>query len=86
MAQGKPGLPSHFTWRKNQFAISEVLDEWKESGPCRNGSNESYLRKHWFRIRNNEGMEMKLYFERQPRSKSRRWQLYSIQRTEKASS
>ena len=79
MALGKPGLPRTFTWKGKSFAIREVLEEWKESGECRHGSGERYLRKHWFRIRTEEGQEMKIYFERQKRPGGKsRWRLYSI--------
>jgi len=69
MAVGKPGLPAEFSWRGKRFIIENILEEWKEAGDCRHGSGERYLRKHWFRIRTTEGVEMRLYFERQRRTK-----------------
>ena len=80
MARGEPGLPRRFTWRDDDYDVAEVLEVWKESGPCRSGSAEKYLRKHWFRVKTTCGREMTLYFERQPRSKpqaKRRWWLYT---------
>ncbi|HWV99124.1 MAG TPA: DUF6504 family protein [Candidatus Acidoferrum sp.] len=83
MATGKPGLPRKFSWKGKTFAVLEVLEEWKESGDCRHGSGERYVRKHWFRVRTAEGPELKLYFERQARSSGgSRWRLYSIRNIE----
>jgi len=85
MTRGEPALLAGFTWRDRQYAIAEVLEAWKETGPCRSGGGEQYLRKHWYKIRAGEGLRMTIYFERQPRSKSRskaRWWLYTIERPE----
>ena len=78
---GEPMLPSRFRWRGKDLEVAEVLGHWKESGPCTSGGGERYLRKHWFHVRCADGQEMKLYFERQPRSKSTaksRWWLYTL--------
>jgi hypothetical protein len=78
MAMGKPGLPRTFSWKGARFSVREVLEEWKEAGNCRHGSGERYVRKHWFRVRTTENLEMKIYFERQARSSGgSRWRLYS---------
>jgi len=77
MSRGEPGLPARFTWRGRQFQVAQLLEKWKSSGPCKSGSPEIYLRKHWFRVRTTDNLEMTLYFERQSRSpkqlKTRRW-------------
>ncbi len=81
MTRGEPGLPQRFTWRDDEYAVTEVLEVWKEDGPCKSGSTEQYLRKHWFRVATEQGAEMTLYFQRQPRSKRQsktRWWLYTI--------
>lgn len=80
MATGEPGLPRRFRWRGREYEVREVIERWKESGPCRNGADEVYLRKHWYHVRLDDGSEMKLYFERQPRGGARsraRWWLYT---------
>jgi hypothetical protein len=46
MTRGEPGLPKQFTWRDQHYTVAEVIEAWKEDGPCRNGSPEMYLRKH----------------------------------------
>ena len=79
-AIGEPILPTGFVWREQEYAVGEVLESWKELSPCHSGSDERYVRKHWYRIRTAEGVEMKIYFERQARSKgaaTRRWWLFS---------
>ena len=81
MARGEPGFPQQFVWRDKEYALAELLETWKESGPCKSHSREIYLRKHWFRIRTTDNLEMKIYFERQPRTKGQtknRWWLYTI--------
>jgi phosphoribosylglycinamide formyltransferase-1 len=79
MATGKPGLPRTFSWNGKKFSVLEVLEEWKECGDCRHGSGERYVRKHWFRVRTTDDLEMRIYFERQGRSSGgARWRLYSL--------
>ena len=85
MAIGEPGLPRSFSWRKQRYEVDAVLARWKESSPCRNGSNERYLRKHWFSVRTTNGDVMKIYFERQSRSARQakaRWWLYTMRKAE----
>ena len=82
MAGGAPGLPRQFRWRSEVISIAGVLGTWRETGPCRHGSGEQYVRKHWFEVSTDSGMKMKIYFDRQPRSanKKRRWWLFSVDR------
>ena len=80
MATGEPGLPARFTWRGRPVHIAEVLRAWRETGPCRSGGGESYVRKHWYEVRTDSGAILTLYFERQARSRAqrtRRWWLHS---------
>jgi hypothetical protein len=84
MTRGEPGFPERFKWRDEEYAVAEVLEAWKETGSCRSGGPEKYLRKHWYKIRTDSGLEMTLYFERQARSKRQdkiRWWLYTINRS-----
>ena len=81
MAKGEPGFPRKFLWRDTEYTLDEILETWKQSGPCKSGSGEMYLRKHWFRIRTTTGVQMTIYFDRQPRSKRQnntRWWLYTL--------
>ena len=80
MAAGEPGLPGEFVWRGEVVRIAAVLRSWRETGPCRHGSGERYVRKHWYEVQDSSGRIFKLYFERTPRRRSRggRWQLFSI--------
>ena len=78
---GAPSMPRAFRWRGEEFVVAEVVDVWKETGPCTHGSAEQYVRKHWFHVRTTSGDEMKIYFERQARSakqRKTRWWLYTI--------
>ena len=81
MAAGEPGLPMHFRWRGEEHMVAEVLEQWRQTGPCTSGSDEQYVRKHWYRVRTTGGVEMKLYFERQARSgrdRKVRWWLHTV--------
>ncbi len=81
MAAGGPGLPWRFRWRGTEYEVAAVLKAWRETGPCRSGSSEQYVRKHWFEVRTTSGEVMALYFERQARSsreKKRRWWLFTV--------
>jgi hypothetical protein len=83
MAAGGPGLPRQFRWRSETLTVAQVLNAWRETGPCRHGSGEQYVRKHWFEVATDSGLKMKLYFERQARSGKNpraRWWLFSIER------
>lgn len=83
MARGEPGLPARFVWRNVEYGIAQVIDYWKDTGPCKGGGEEKYVRKHWFKVRTTSGEVMKIYFERKPMTKSQRkirWWLYSIVR------
>jgi phosphoribosylglycinamide formyltransferase-1 len=83
MAGGEPGLPSRFVWRGAEYGVVQVLDTWKTAGPCKHGSGEQYVRRHWFRVVTADGAEMEIYFDRQPRvrQKSQRWWLATIVRS-----
>ncbi|MDP6360336.1 MAG: DUF6504 family protein [Kiritimatiellia bacterium] len=80
MATGGPGLPREFTWRGTPLRIAAVLRTWKDTGPCSHGSSETYVRRHWFEVETESNQTARIYFERQPRTRSRnkRWWLYSI--------
>ncbi len=83
MAGGEPGLPREFVWRGKNFVIADVLRAWRETGKCHHGSDEMYLRKHWYEIRTTSKAVMKIYFERQPRGRRKtiRWFLYSVNKS-----
>ena len=83
---GAPLLPTRFIWRGDEYTVTEVLEEWRETGACHHGSGERYVRKHWFRLRMAGGEVMKIYFERQARSsreRTTRWWLYTVSTAEK---
>jgi phosphoribosylglycinamide formyltransferase-1 len=86
MATGEPGLPREFTWRGQTIVVAGVLRTWRDTGKCRNGSPELYVRKHWFEISTTGGDTMKIYFDRQPRGgrHGARWWLFSLSEKEEA--
>ena len=80
MSAGEPGLPGRFCWRGNEYEVVNILEKWKTTGPCRHGSGEQYVRKHWFRVKVSSGEEMEIYFERQARlgQNKNRWWLATV--------
>ena len=84
MAAGEPGVPGRFTWRGETVEVVRVLESWRDTGPCRHGSGEQYVRKHWYRVATRTHGVMKLYFERQPRGPrpKARWWLFSVESDE----
>jgi phosphoribosylglycinamide formyltransferase-1 len=84
MSTGEPGLPRQFRWGSQTIQIARVLKTWRETGPCRHGSGERYVRKHWFEVLTDSGETMQIYFQRQPRSRtnSRRWWLFTVEAAE----
>jgi len=80
MAAGEPGLPAEFVWHKEKIRIVRVLREWRDTGPCRHGSGDLYIRKHWYEVEDEIGRTLKIYFERNPRGKKKtaRWRLFSL--------
>ncbi len=88
MAIGEPGLPSEFVWRGRTVSVKSVLRSWRETGRCRHGSPEMYVRKHWYEVTTASDGTMTLYFDRHPRRKGRkapRWWLFSIREDERGS-
>lgn len=84
-ARGEPGLPGEFTWCGQAYRVGEVVEVWKTTGPCRNGSREVYVRRHWYRVRTEPAAEMVLYCDRQSRQGGRptsRWWLYTVRELE----
>jgi hypothetical protein len=83
MSQGEPGVPDRFIWRGEEYQVARVVESWKTTGPCRHGSREQYVRRHWFTVDTTDGHRMDIYFDRQPRTghKKQRWWLASIATT-----
>jgi phosphoribosylglycinamide formyltransferase-1 len=81
-SRGEPGLPHAFDWQGRRYRLAGVVRAWKTSGPCRHGSGEMYLRRHWYRVLTDPPAIMTLYCDRQARTPGRpkaRWWLYTIE-------
>jgi hypothetical protein len=80
LASGEPGVPLRFVWRGREHQVVRVLETWKTTGPCKHGSGERYVRRHWFRVQTADGSLMELYFDRQARTsrKLQRWWLATV--------
>ena len=80
MAAAEPGLPWEFRWRRRSIRVASVLRTWRDTGPCRHGSGERYVRKHWFEVLTRDGAVMRIYCDRQARGgrPGDRWWLFSV--------
>ena len=84
MGRGEPGLPRGFDWRGESRTVIEPLGAWKHSS--REGARaggDLYLRRHYYRLRMDDGSIWTVYFVRQaPRSGNpkSRWFLYTVER------
>ena len=80
MVSGQPGLPKKFLWRGTTIKVEKVLRQWRETGLCRHGSGEVYLRKYWYEVQTACGKLMKLYFLKpsQGNSNETGWRLFSL--------
>lgn len=78
---GGPVLPYEFIWRGTTLVIANVIRTWRETGPCKHGSSELYVRKHWYEVETTSKQKAKIYFERQARGRkiTKRWWLFSIE-------
>ncbi len=85
LSQGEPGLPPAFEWRGTSAAIVAVLDRWRHC--TREGAwaqGQLYLRRHYFRVRMDDGSAWTVYCLRQgPRNRKHgsRWFLETIDRS-----
>ena len=80
MSRGEAGVPREFTWRGEQHVVAALLASWKGTGQDR---GETYLRRHWFRVRTVGGAILTIYCERQARNAKRpksRWWVYTVQK------
>jgi len=85
MAIGEPGLPRRFVWRQHTIEIRAVLRSWRGIGECRHGSDERYVRKHWYEVETTADGIMTIYFDRHSRRgcKVPRWWLFSVREAER---
>ena len=87
MAIGEPGLPRQFVWRGKIIEIRAILRIWRETGRCRHGSTDMYVRKHWYEVITLSNTIIKIYFDRQARNrKAARWWLFTIRNDEEKDS
>lgn len=80
MSMGEPGLPRQFVWRGRMVEIAALLRTWHETGKCRHGSDDRYVRKHWYQVATIADGTMTIYFEKNPLHgrKGKGWWLFSI--------
>ena len=84
LAAGAPSLPEGFAWRGRDYRITDVLEEQKVMKE-ETFSGETYLRRHRYRLRMDDGSTWAVYFTRQSgvsrarQKKAARWFLQTIE-------
>lgn len=80
MARGEPGVPRRFVCRGVRYEVAEVLGpSERETGDCRNGSGERYVRRHVTRVRTTDGQILVLSGARGPSGGGPRWVLRAVE-------
>jgi hypothetical protein len=78
---GDPIVPGRFLWRGRAYAVAAILESWKELSKGSRAMPDRYVRRHWYRVRTEDGSEMKLYVERRGRARGKAkpgWWIYSV--------
>jgi hypothetical protein len=75
MSRGEPALPPEFRWRGERLVIAQILRTWRSTKDDR---GDTYLARHWFEIRTQDGRTAVVYFDRHARAGKPRWWLYTI--------
>jgi [ribosomal protein S5]-alanine N-acetyltransferase len=77
MARGGPSAPGSFVWRGQRFEVRRCVAEARGYGEDR---GDSYVRRHYFEIETVDALRMRIYFERNPssRTRSKAWWLYTL--------
>lgn len=81
MAQGSPGLPEGFVRKGQTVIIGRSLGAWKQARP-EPGSGELYVRRHYYRLRMDDGTTWVVYCLRgstRPGSGGQRWFLHTVE-------
>lgn len=77
MAQGEPGVPAGFRWRKQDYHVKAVRASGRNWGDCTHGSGERYVRRHTYEVLTEEGLTFRISFQRtfgkSPVSRHRWW-------------
>lgn len=77
MSRGIPGVPACFTWRGREYRVKALRSTRKNLRPCRSGSAEKYVNKHFYTVETETGEIMTVYRTRSGSIKDT-WMLYSI--------
>ncbi len=77
MSRGIPGVPARFSWRGKTYTVAALAGTRKNLRPCRSGSGERYVHKHFYTVETETGEVMTIYRTRSG-SKKDSWTLYSI--------
>lgn len=80
MAQGLPGMPSGFTWRRQTYDVRAVIESWKQSAAWDHHRGERYLRRHCYRLAMGDGAVWEVYFIRTSGrgGRANRWYLLGV--------
>lgn len=71
----QPPVPRAFRWADGTLKIAAVLRSWRGTKDDR---GDTYLKRHWFELRTEDGRRIEIYFDRDARRGRPQWWLYTI--------
>jgi hypothetical protein len=74
---GEPPVPRAFQWEDRTLVVAEVLRSWRST---RDDRGDTYLKRHWFELRTEDGSRIEVYYDREARRGAAQWWLYTIDR------
>jgi hypothetical protein len=72
----EPPIPRAFRWGDRRLVIAGLLGRRRST---KNDRGDTYLKRHWFELRTDDGARIEVYFDREARRRSSRWWLYAIE-------
>ncbi len=71
----EPPVPRAFAWDGRTLEIAGVLRRWRST---KNDRGDTYLKRHWFELRTEDGARIEVYYDREARRGAAQWWLYTI--------
>ena len=71
-----PPVPRAFRWDGRTLTIVSVVRSWRST---KNDRGDTYLKRHWFELRTENGALIEVYYDREARRGAAQWWLYTIE-------
>ena len=71
----EPPVPQAFVWDGRTLKVASVLRSWRST---KNDRGDTYLKRHWFELRTDDGARLEVYYDREARRGTAQWWLFTI--------